>query len=126
LGISRFPNLVAWRCGRSFLLDDDAGRACGEWQDFPATVSGDPAENPQFGLSLCELFGTTFCSIFGTNGEPCANGRPHIVSRKGVGDLTSDEHASVLKTRRKAVIYLENIIPRMVFEKRKPLNLGIW
>jgi hypothetical protein len=58
----------------------------------------------QGSLSLCELFGRTFCSIFGINGEPCGNGRRRIVSGKGAADLTSDQHASVLKTRRKAVI----------------------
>ena len=55
-------------------------------------------------LSLCELFGLTFCALFGIDDEPCGNGRPHIVSGKRSGDLTSDQRASVLKTRHEAVI----------------------
>ena len=58
-------------------------------------------------------------------GEPCGNRRPHIVSGKGAGDLTNDQHC-VRSTNSSQGCYLENLISRMVFKKRKSLKLGIW
>jgi len=66
-------------------------------------------------VSLCELFRIKLCAIFGIRGEACK--RSGRFSQRS----TCEGHQN-----RSQGCYSENIISRMVFEKRKSLNFAWW